>query len=281
MKSLPPALPISVLCAVTFGGAGLAAAFSGTHDENARAISALIQLMAAMMAVAAILFAGWRSAPREVIDDFQTRMRWKTALFLVALGAYLLPFRISIETFVELPLLLMFPKVTQSLYHLRQLDQTVSTAFFPPLLLGSTFIAQVIVGPVLEEIVFRGCLLSRWTATRGPLIGLLLSSSLFGCLHFPRITSAFACGLVLGALYIQFKSLIAPIIAHIFTNLFSWALPFMTEGPWEKDLSDVLKFSNWRTEIASITLTLAIALVLVRFRRHLQIEGHVKRLIAE
>lgn len=71
---------------------------------------------------------------------------------------------------------------------------------------------------VAEEMLFRGWLL--------PIVGLLLSSLIFGALHvaprrremWPWIPMAVAMGLVLGGLFALLGGLAAPVVAHFVVN---------------------------------------------------------------
>ncbi|MEO6462563.1 MAG: CPBP family intramembrane glutamic endopeptidase, partial [Candidatus Eisenbacteria bacterium] len=76
-----------------------------------------------------------------------------------------------------------------------------------------------IVGPVVEELVFRGFLLTRWARRFGVRSGVVFSALLFGLLHFALAPlGAFALGLVAAVLYLRTRSLVAPILAHATAN---------------------------------------------------------------
>ncbi len=81
-----------------------------------------------------------------------------------------------------------------------------------------TLLMAVTIGPIGEELLFRGYLLKK--------IGVPLQALLFGALHYgygsvSEIVAALAVGLVLGY-YVQKKNNIyAPILAHALYNLFS------------------------------------------------------------
>lgn len=76
----------------------------------------------------------------------------------------------------------------------------------------------VLVGPVVEEFVFRGLLLRRWVARRGFWPGILGSAAVFAALHPHNLPSAFLSGVVLGILYLWSRSLLVPILAHVLNN---------------------------------------------------------------
>ena len=76
----------------------------------------------------------------------------------------------------------------------------------------------VLLGPFVEEYVFRGMLLRRWVETRGLWTGVIGSAAVFGILHPPSWIGAFATGLVLGVCYLWSRSLVIPVMIHVFYN---------------------------------------------------------------
>lgn len=87
-------------------------------------------------------------------------------------------------------------------------------------------IVAVVLAPVLEEFMFRGYLLNRWTLRIGALPATLLSSGLFAILH-PDILGAFVFAIIMSLLYMKTRSLLAPIIVHAANNLFAVMLEWL------------------------------------------------------
>ena len=85
---------------------------------------------------------------------------------------------------------------------------------------GSTWLILfiVVVGPVVEEIVFRGVVLRRWIARRSLWRGVVGSSLVFALLHPPFWIGAFVIGIFLSLLYLVTRSLYAPIAFHAMYN---------------------------------------------------------------
>ena len=90
---------------------------------------------------------------------------------------------------------------------------------------GTVLIQVIAIGfsaPIVEEIVFRGILLNRmkwlpvWAAV-------LIQALLFGFVHFNLFQSlyAFLAGIMLGLVYVKYKSLVFVIIGHVSYNLSS------------------------------------------------------------
>lgn len=81
----------------------------------------------------------------------------------------------------------------------------------------------VIFAPVCEEIVFRGFLFTRWRRKWGPGRASLCVSVLFALMH-PNILGFFVFSLAMCAMYIRFRSLIVPMLAHASNNLIALIL---------------------------------------------------------
>ena len=86
-----------------------------------------------------------------------------------------------------------------------------------------SFISLVLIGPILEEFVFRGLLLHRWQKKWGLNIAILLSSFLFGIVH-PDPVGAVAFGIAMCVLYLRTQSLWLPIICHSVNNFVVWLI---------------------------------------------------------
>ena len=84
------------------------------------------------------------------------------------------------------------------------------------LLLGS---AVALAAPVVEELVFRGFLFTRWGRRFGVRRGLVFSALLFALLHFAlQPLGALGLGFVAGLLYLRTRSLLVPFVAHATVN---------------------------------------------------------------
>lgn len=99
-------------------------------------------------------------------------------------------------------------------------ERELQKAFLVPHMMLMLVVAGVI-GPVLEEIVFRGFLYRAWERQWGWFASMLLTSLLFGLYHSTS-TQAFLGSVVFVCLYRRTGSLWAPIIAHIAGNIALW-----------------------------------------------------------
>ncbi|MCY3699102.1 MAG: type II CAAX endopeptidase family protein [Gemmatimonadetes bacterium] len=95
-------------------------------------------------------------------------------------------------------------------------------------------ILAVVIGPVTEEVLFRGMLVSRWGTKWGIGTGIVVSAVIFGVLHPVDAAGATAFGFVAALLYLQSRTLIVPIAVHAANNLvatvtedlFAWGEPW-------------------------------------------------------
>ncbi|MBI5248624.1 MAG: CPBP family intramembrane metalloprotease [Desulfomonile tiedjei] len=81
----------------------------------------------------------------------------------------------------------------------------------------------VLIGPVFEEFLFRGLLLTRWALKWNARTAIFASSALFALGH-DDIVGTFFVGYVLWVLYIKTKSLFVPMAVHIANNGICWIL---------------------------------------------------------
>lgn len=83
-------------------------------------------------------------------------------------------------------------------------------------------IVVTLLGPFLEEIVFRYILFGSLYARFSFLVSALISSLVFALVHqdFPHLLVYISMGLVFAGLYVKTKRIIVPICAHMMMNSF-------------------------------------------------------------
>lgn len=99
----------------------------------------------------------------------------------------------------------------------------------PHVLTISTFINAVIIGPILEELFFRGILLNRlkrFSVNKR----LIISSIIFGMVHLEWALVIAIIGYFLGYVYLKTRSLVTPIILHSAINLFVFLVMYYESG---------------------------------------------------
>ena len=78
-------------------------------------------------------------------------------------------------------------------------------------------LTAVVLGPIVEEILFRGILLSRWSSKWGMRKAALTSALAFAIPH-SDVLGAFLFALCMTILYLRTKTLLIPIAAHALSN---------------------------------------------------------------
>lgn len=125
-----------------------------------------------------------------------------------------------------------------------------SSGFGYPLANILNMLVVVWFGPIVEEFFFRGILLTRWSIKWGAPRAIFLSSTIFGLLHREVIGHIFF-GYVMAVLYIETKSLYAPILMHIANNGIAWAFSTAAVVWGAGTKSTLLSFqSSWPFNIA-------------------------------
>lgn len=83
------------------------------------------------------------------------------------------------------------------------------------------FAGAISIGPILEEILFRGMILRGLLTTKSPISAILISSLLFGVIHIKpiQIINGFILGLFIGWIYYKTRSIGVTIIIHSISNL--------------------------------------------------------------
>jgi len=94
---------------------------------------------------------------------------------------------------------------------------------------AASFIAVVLVAPFFEELLFRGIILRGLLARMSAPKAVVVSSLLFGAMHanIYQLVDAGTFGLVLGWLYLRFRSTLPCILLHGVTNalaMLCWSL---------------------------------------------------------
>lgn len=108
---------------------------------------------------------------------------------------------------------------------LAQVEALMNDTSSSPTLSPKSMIGAVLFAPVIEEIIFRGIILNKWAERSSNIRALVLSSLVFGLIHFDSlIVPQLIGGLIYGLVYLKTKKLIYPIFMHILHNLLLFSL---------------------------------------------------------
>jgi len=133
------------------------------------------------------------------------------------------------------------------------------TAMFENLNPTLLIIGGAFIGPVCEEIIFRGIILKEFLRRYTPTKAILLSALIFGLIHMVpiQVFSAGIIGIVLGYVYYRTRSLWLVIIMHVINNL----VAFIIGVDAEANAGETIKewFNNDALYLGSFLLAAAIA----------------------
>ena len=119
-----------------------------------------------------------------------------------------------------------------------------------------------IIGPILEELVFRKFIIDR-IRPYGEFLAVLFSALTFGMFHgnFYQLFYAFAIGFVLAFIYVRTKNIIYPVILHIAFNTYSVIQQsFLTAS---KTFSDIKIVSYMFTGLYYLMIGASLALTVL------------------
>lgn len=151
------------------------------------------------------------------------------------------------------------------------LDWLTSVLRFLPNWLEGTFdqlqsswagiLCVALLGPVVEELFFRGAILKALLRKYRPWVAIVVSGLVFGLIHVNPAQVAFAClaGILLGWLYWRTRSLIPCMVVHVLNNGFSVWLTL--SYPEADSLPDVMGGSVYWACLAVAACVFAVALV--------------------
>jgi membrane protease YdiL (CAAX protease family) len=97
---------------------------------------------------------------------------------------------------------------------------------YPALIIFLRILAIGILGPIVEELIFRGALYFRLSKSRtGPAGAVVIPAALWAMIHvqygWALIAMIFVDGVILGTSRWATKSVLVPVTLHILANLFS------------------------------------------------------------
>ncbi len=130
-----------------------------------------------------------------------------------------------------------------------------------------TLISVVVLAPIFEEVVFRARLYNILSRNTSPLMSASLSAVVFGAVHMQPIVviEALLVGVVLSYFYLSKRSIITPIILHIFNNAFAYALTMLSYRG--ESFRAILGGGDVQVVVYAIAATIVVvgAVVILRF----------------
>ena len=186
--------------------------------------------------------------------------RW--ILPLLGLTVVLMAFSLSVFWLMLRALHIVTPSAVGFFFQTAPLPEEVWYLVSLSLIIG-------IIGPIAEEFVFRGLILTQLVARFGMWSGVGLSSFLFGIFHIGFFGS-FMFAVLASFLYLKTHNLLIPILLHIFNNMIVVALlftnPDFPEWLTVTSVNDLYTkaWPNLIVLVATLVLLLAIILRLAK-----------------
>lgn len=115
-----------------------------------------------------------------------------------------------------------------------------------------------IIGPVIEELVFRGFLYHAWERQWGWFPSLLLTSACFGIAHPSHMASAFMGSVIYICIMRRTGTIVAPILLHVLFNvLVSWpVLGEVSSRIPHGTTTDLWSWWPWLASVAFVSIAL-------------------------
>ncbi|AZV56482.1 CPBP family intramembrane glutamic endopeptidase [Clostridium sp. AWRP] len=127
---------------------------------------------------------------------------------------------INITTTIGLFIIIIYslislsPSMTKEM--LGELNKTDTSSLYSIIING---IAASFIAPVVEELIFRGVILNRLRTKIGVIKAVILSSILFGAIHYEvGMISAVVFGICMSLIYLKTKNIFVTISIHVINN---------------------------------------------------------------
>lgn len=117
-------------------------------------------------------------------------------------------------------------------------------------------VLAVSLGPVCEEIIYRGVLYRLWERQWGWVAGVVLSAAVFSAIHPHNLIATFLSAVLYACLYRRTGTLWAPILCHILFNL-SVTWPLLGQVLILKPAEAATSIGPWIPNLACLAIGIA------------------------
>ncbi len=207
----------------------------------------LVTLCAAALTIPFFVFMMYRDIEKDKIKGIFTKYK------MVFIPSYLLILPFSIFSMLSANYFVSFLTNFMPEFMVSSYEGTDEIIY------GTSIVIQIfaagILGPIVEEMAFRGLIYKRLKHICSYKAAAIISAALFGVFHGNWIQApyAFIIGLLAVFLYEKYKSIVAPIIFHMTSNMFSVAMVY---------LASKLGESNAQTDMGASSVIMLIVLTL-------------------
>ncbi|MFI3322377.1 MAG: CPBP family intramembrane glutamic endopeptidase [Rikenellaceae bacterium] len=125
-------------------------------------------------------------------------------------------------------------------------------------------VSVVFIAPILEELIFRGVILSDIKRYYGSLVAIFVSALTFGAIHLnlAQLFPAFIAAIIMGYIYLKTNSICAVIFLHFLNNSISYIITlFSTEDYSQILFKDLITNDYTYYTIYSISAILTILML--------------------
>jgi membrane protease YdiL (CAAX protease family) len=189
---------------------------------------------------------------------FPERVQWSLALAFILLWTFGLH-----PMLVSFPVMAAWPQ-TANWFQYYTTDPAVPSYSFLGMFVAISTVW--VIGPLAEELIFRGVimgsLLERYSVTRA----VLISSAVFAAMHYASCVFAFGIGIVYAAMAVRYGSLWPGIALHCLGNSVG-TIPYVAPFFKNKSAESIHSLDGWRFEFALALLSLPVLFLLVRALR--------------
>lgn len=142
----------------------------------------------------------------------------------------------------------------------KEIDNTVNSIISESNII-IVFLVVGIIGPIMEELIFRKFIIDR-TRPYGEALAVLFSGLTFGMFHgnFYQLFYSCAIGIVLAFIYVRTKNILYPIILHCAFNTLSVMSEALSRGSSDTNLTQLI---NGIFEVAGYMLTIGMLVMTI------------------
>lgn len=126
---------------------------------------------------------------------------------------------------------------------------------------------SVILAPIVEEFLYRGILLYKFSFKQNIRLGIIISSLFFGILHIDLIGS-FVFGIIMCLLYLKTKTLVIPIMSHSLYNFIFLIVEqyYYTQHVVQVNMEEFQQYIIWGIIFLCIFLPFIIVYIFKHFK---------------
>ena len=185
---------------------------NGTNNLSSNELEQFINKNSILITIITFLIFGFLFIKnyKKYSVNYNEKLKFKSILFIIILGSLIV---ISFNLIISM-VNLLFNFTSYDISKTNILSYVICTG---------------IIGPILEELLFRGIVLNKLKENYKTMTSILITSFLFAFFHqsFIQILYAFVLSFMLIYVYQKYKNILAPILLHITSNIFNLIISYI------------------------------------------------------